>query len=83
MTGTIADPKGIFVGALKANATSIKLCHNHPSGNLKPSIADENLTNKIKEVGKFLDLAVLDHLIISNESTFSHLLMKGSYRPFF
>ena len=71
MTGTVADPKLIFVAALKAGATSIMLVHNHPSGNLKPSKQDEQLTYKIKEGGKLLDIVLLDHLIISNEGYFS------------
>jgi DNA repair protein RadC len=71
MTGTIADPRLIFVAALKVGACSMLLCHNHPSGNLKASKADEELTYKIREAGKFLDIKVLDHLIISPEGYFS------------
>ena len=71
MTGTFADPKLIFVAALKAGACNIMLVHNHPSGNLKPSKQDEQLTYKIKEGGKLLDIVLLDHLIISNEGYFS------------
>jgi DNA repair protein RadC len=71
MTGTVADPKLIFVAALKSGACSIMLVHNHPSGNLKPSRQDEELTYKIKEGGKLLDIVLLDHLIISNEGYFS------------
>ena len=71
MTGTFADPKLIFVAALKAGACNIVLVHNHPSGNLKPSKQDEQLTFKIKEGGKLLDIVLLDHLIISNEGYFS------------
>ena len=65
ITGTVADPRLIFVAALKANATGILLSHNHPSGNLQPSKEDQNLTGKIKEAGDFLDIKVLDHLIVS------------------
>lgn len=71
LTGTVADPKLIFIAALKAAATSIVLCHNHPSGNLKPSRADEELTRKIKGAGEFLDITVLDHLIITDDAYFS------------
>jgi len=71
MTGTIADPKLIFIAALKAGACSIMLVHNHPSGNLKPSKQDEQVTCKIKQGGKLLDIVLLDHLIISNEGYFS------------
>src|SRR3954452_10144292 len=55
VSGTIADPKLIFAAALKANACNFIISHNHPSGNLKPSKADEDLTNKIKSAAKFLD----------------------------
>ena len=71
ITGTVADPRLIFVAALKANAVSIILAHNHPSGNLKPSRADEDLTMKIKEAGTFLDIKVMDHLIVTSEGYFS------------
>ena len=68
---TVADPKVIFVAALKSCSSSIILAHNHPSGNLKPSEADLQLTRKIKEAGKLLDIQVLDHLIISSEGYLS------------
>lgn len=71
MAGTIADPKLIFSTALKACASSIILAHNHPSGNLKPSQADINLTRKVKEGGCLLDIAVLDHVILSAEGFYS------------
>lgn len=67
MTGAIADPRLIFAIALKAAASGIILCHNHPSGNLKPSTTDITITRKIKEVGELLDITVFDHLIISSE----------------
>jgi DNA repair protein RadC len=70
-SGTLSDPKVIFQTALKANASHIILAHNHPSGNLEPSQADINLTQKMKESGNFLDLPVLDHLILSTESYYS------------
>ena len=69
--GTVADPKMIFSTALKACASSIILSHNHPSGNLKPSQADLNLTRKIKNGGEMLDIAVLDHIILTADSYFS------------
>ncbi len=71
ISGTVADPKLIFAAALKACASNIILCHNHPSGNLQASQADEILTNKLKEAGKFLELPVVDHLIISREGYLS------------
>ncbi|HEX4849793.1 MAG TPA: JAB domain-containing protein [Puia sp.] len=71
VTGTVADPKIIFAAALKRAACNIILCHNHPSGELSPSKADEELTNKMVGGGKFLDIKVLDHLIVSSEGYFS------------
>lgn len=71
VTGTVADPKVIFIAALKAAAGSIILAHNHPSGNLKPSRADIELTKKIKFGGDLLDITVLDHLIITDEAYYS------------
>jgi len=71
ISGTIADPRLVFTAALKANAVSIVLCHNHPSGSLKPSRQDEELTQKMKSAGQFLDIKVLDHIIITAESYYS------------
>lgn len=71
VAGTVADPKLVFVAALKACASSIVLCHNHPSGNTKPSAADLTLTKKMKQAGEFLDIAVLDHIILTSESYYS------------
>lgn len=67
----LADPKIIFQAAIAANASSIILAHNHPSGNLKPSQADLQLTTKIKEAGRLLDITCLDHLIITDEGYYS------------
>jgi len=69
--GTIADPKIIFKTALENNAAAIILAHNHPSGNLKPSQADINLTRKLKDGGSLLDISILDHLIFSNMKYYS------------
>ena len=71
IAGTVADPKLIFAAALKAAASSIILAHNHPSGNLTPSQADLQLTNKLQEAGKFLDLPVLDHVILTQDGYYS------------
>jgi DNA repair protein RadC len=70
-SGTIADPKIIFKIAIENHAASIILAHNHPSGNLKPSQADLDLTNKLRSAGQFLDIPVLDHLIISDKGFLS------------
>ena len=66
-TGTIVDLKIVFAAALKGRASSIILAHNHPSGNLRPSQADIELTRKFEQAGKLLGIQVLDHLILSPE----------------
>lgn len=71
VTGTVADPKLILVAAIKANACGIILAHNHPSGNLKPSNADEHLTQKIAKAAELLDIRLMDHIIVSKESYYS------------
>jgi DNA repair protein RadC len=71
ITGTVADPRIIFKKALAEDAVSLILFHNHPSGNLKPSRADEELTEKLMEGGKLLDIRILDHIIVSAEGYFS------------
>lgn len=71
ITGTVADPRIILKKALEEEATSIVLSHNHPSGNLKPSRADEELTQKIKQAAGYLDIRVLDHIIVSEEGYYS------------
>jgi DNA repair protein RadC len=69
--GTIADPKVIFSVALKCCAVYIILAHNHPSGNLKPSQADIQMTQKLCSAGSILDISVLDHIILSTEGYYS------------
>lgn len=71
LTGTVADPRIILKKALETGATSIVLSHNHPSGSLKPSRADEELTQKIRQAATYLDIKVIDHIIVSDEGYFS------------
>ncbi len=71
ISGTVADPKLIFVAALKAGASGMIVSHNHPSGNLTPSQADMELTRKLKEGGKLLEIQLLDHIIMTSESYYS------------
>lgn len=73
LSGTVVDPKVVFQIALNANASSIILCHNHPSGNLRPSQSDIDLTKKMINAGKILDLPILDHLIITEDKYYSFL----------
>lgn len=69
--GTVADVKIAFKTALDARAAAIIAVHNHPSGNLKPSDADLELTQKLREAGKLLDMPLLDHLIVSERGYYS------------
>ncbi len=65
------EPRAIIKKALDYNAKSIILCHNHPSGNLKPSKADISLTEKVKQAATLFDIKLLDHIIVSNEGYYS------------
>lgn len=71
ITGTLVDVRLVLKKALEVGATGIILAHNHPSGTLKPSEADKNLTQKLKMAGESLDIKVLDHLIITEKAYFS------------
>ena len=71
ITGTVADPRIILKKALEEHATSIVLSHNHPSGSLRPSRADEEITKKIIEAAKYFDIKVIDHIIICEEGYYS------------
>jgi DNA repair protein RadC len=71
ITGTIADVRLILSVALKTLATGLILAHNHPSGNLKPSETDIQLTRKVKDAAKLMDIEVLDHMILSSNGYFS------------
>lgn len=70
-SATVVDPKSVFIAALKANACAIIISHNHPSGNLTPSQADIKLTKDLREAGKFLQIPMLDHIIITSEAYYS------------
>ena len=71
ISGTICDPKVVFTIALNCGASSIILAHNHPSGNTTPSQADKLITQKIKSGGEILDIKLLDHVILTDESYYS------------
>lgn len=74
--GTVVDPKMVFKIALEHGAASVVLVHNHPSGSLKPSSADVSITKKLMELGKMMEIAVHDHLIVYND-TFLSLADEG------
>ncbi len=71
MAGTVIDVKIIFRKALEAKASSIILCHNHPSGNISPSKSDIDITKKLHHAGKTMDISILDHIILSDHNYFS------------
>lgn len=71
VAGTVADTKIIFKHALELLASAVILFHNHPSGNLKPSQADVQLTKKLKETGNIMDVLVVDHIIVGEKNYFS------------
>lgn len=71
ISGTVVDTKIVFKTAIENYASSIIICHNHPSGNLKPSEADIRITKNIKEAGKLMEIQLLDHLILTESGFFS------------
>jgi len=71
ISATIADPRLVLGSALEYNAVNIVLCHNHPSGSLRPSRADEEITAKIQGAARYFDIKVLDHVIVSCEGYYS------------
>jgi DNA repair protein RadC len=71
MHGTVADPKVIFKEAIDRRASAIILCHNHPSGQLRPSEEDIRLTRKLVEGGRLIEIAVQDHLIVTSGGYYS------------
>ena len=77
LTGTVADPRLVLSVALKCAATGIILAHNHPSGNLKPSEADVEITQKIKKACEYLDIKLLDHLIIAPDEKYLSFADEG------
>jgi DNA repair protein RadC len=71
LNGTVMDVRMIYQGALKANAHSIIVSHNHPSGNREPSEEDRSITQQIKSAGEFLSIKLLDHIIMTKDSYLS------------
>lgn len=71
MTGTVVDPKVLFGIALREKATALAIAHNHPSGQLKPSQGDIQITKQIKEAGKVLNIDIIDHIIVTDQGYYS------------
>lgn len=78
ISGTCVDIRLVLSVALKVLATGVILCHNHPSGSLEPSAADKMITSKIKEACSFMDISLIDHLIISSGGDYYSFLNKGT-----
>ncbi|MEN9697404.1 MAG: repair protein RadC [Bacteroidota bacterium] len=72
ITGTVADPRVLFKLALSHEATGLIICHNHPSGQLQPSRMDDQLTEKVKRAAHFLDIKLIDHIIVSTQGYYSY-----------
>jgi DNA repair protein RadC len=70
ISGTFTDVRILLQAAIKANASGIIVCHNHPSGNLTPSESDTKRTHKIKEAGNLMDIQLLDHLILTPDDNY-------------
>ena len=77
ITATLVDIRILFAVVLKSLTTGIILCHNHPSGNLTPSSADKQLTQKIKQAGELLDVKLLDHIILTPDQTYFSFADEG------
>ena len=77
INGTVTDVRVILQYAIKANASGMIICHNHPSGNMQPSESDMKLTQKIKESGNLMDIQLLDHLIIVPEEKYHSMADDG------
>lgn len=71
VSGTVVDPKVIFNHAINVLASGIILCHNHPSGNLKPSEQDMIITKQLQDGAKLFDMHIIDHIIITEKSYYS------------
>jgi len=77
ISGTVTDVRVILQYAIKANASGIIICHNHPSGNMQPGESDLKITKKIKESGNLMDIQLLDHLIIVPEEKYYSMADEG------
>ena len=77
LTSAVADVRLLFGTALKVLATGVVISHNHPSGNLKPSLQDKNLTKQVNEAGKLLDIKLLDHLILTPDDQYISMADQG------
>jgi len=79
-TGCVVDEQYLLRAAILANAQAVIIAHNHPSGNLKPSVDDIKLSNKLKKAGKFINIKVHDSIILSSDGEFRSLANEGELK---
>ena len=79
LNASIVHPREVFKSAILNNAASVIVAHQHPSGDITPSIEDINVTKRLAEASKLLGIEVLDHLVVNNESDFTSLKEKGNF----
>lgn len=79
LNASIVHPREVFKSAILNNAASVIVAHQHPSGDITPSMEDINVTKRLAEAGKLLGIEVLDHLVVNNEGEFTSLKEKGHF----
>ncbi len=79
LNASIVHPREVFKSAILNNAASVIVAHQHPSGDITPSMEDINVTKRLAEAGKLLGIEVLDHLVVNNEGKFTSLKEKGHF----
>src|SRR5699024_6145055 len=77
LNSSLVHPREVFNSAILTNASSVMLAHQHPSGDITPSIEDINVTKRLVEAGKLLGIEVLDHLVVNSDNSFTSLKEKG------
>ena len=79
LNASIVHPREVFKSAILNNAASIIVAHQHPSGDITPSMEDINVTKRLVEAGKLLGIEVFDHLVVNGDSKFTSLTEKGHF----
>src|SRR5690625_6412061 len=79
LNGSLVHPREVFKSAILNNAASVIVAHQHPSGDITPSMEDINVTKRLAEAGKLLGIEVLDHLVVNNEGKFTSLKERGHF----
>lgn len=79
LNASIVHPREVFKSAILNNAASVIVAHQHPSGDITPSMEDISVTKRLAEAGKLLGIEVLDHLVVNNEGRFTSLKERGHF----